>query len=257
MAGGSSYNGWPASDSPSAIGIDAGFRAGGIAFPGGVKGGDVATVLGYVIEQFWDRVEDPLIDPDTGAPGYGCWGYSYRANVNNPSTLSCHSSGTAVDVSAPAHPNGAAGTFTDAERAAIYEILAECQGAVQWGGDYSGTVDEMHFEIIVSAGYLAEVAASLGGASPTPPTPLPPIEGITMPLIVKRADEGAGLVDYAWSDDLRLIVRIPTVAYYANLQTAEILDVDHGAAETVGMDLVDWLKGQVAAAGGTVFEPPV
>jgi D-alanyl-D-alanine carboxypeptidase len=163
-----SYNGWEASPDPSAIDVDPGFRAAGCAFPGGARAGDVATVQGYVIDQLAARVEAPLLDPDTGAPGYGCWGYNYRANVNNPSTLSCHSSATALDWNAPAHPNGAVGTFSDAQRATIYDILAEVGGAVQWGGDYTGTVDEMHFEIIVDAGTLAGVAAGLTGGGYTP-----------------------------------------------------------------------------------------
>jgi D-alanyl-D-alanine carboxypeptidase len=249
-----SYNGWEASPDPSAIDVDPGFRAAGCAFPGGARAGDVATVQGYVIDQLAARVEAPLLDPDSGAPGYGCWGYNYRANVNNPSTLSCHSSATALDWNAPTHPNGAVGTFSDAQRATIYDILAEVGGAVQWGGDYTGTVDEMHFEIIVDAGTLAGIAAGLpagGGPPPTPDT-LPPLDGVTMPLIVKRADG----VDYAWADNLSLLVRIPTESYYVNLQAAGVISVDHGAAEAVGADLVDWLKGQVAGAGGIVFEPP-
>lgn len=253
MAGGSSYNGWPASDDPAAIGVDPGFSRGGVTFPGGVKSGDVSTVLGYVVNQLIARVEPPLLNPDTGQPGYGCWGYNYRANVNNPATLSCHSSGTAIDWSAPAHPNGASGTFSAAQRATIYDILAECRGAVQWGGDYTGTVDEMHFEIIVPATTLAQVAALLGDAVPPGPTPpLPPLEGATMPLICRRADG----VDYAWSDTLSVLVRIPTMDYYNLLLSAEVIDVDHGAAEPCGTDLVDWLKGQVVGAGGVVFEPP-
>lgn len=247
-----SYNGWPASADAAEIGIDSGYRSAlGIAFPGGIKGGDVSTVLGYVVDEFFRRVESPLTDPSTGKPGYGCWGYNYRANVNNPSTLSCHSSGTAVDVSAPAHPNGASGTFSSTQRATIYDILAEVQGAVQWGGDYTGTVDEMHFEIIVDAGYLAEVAASLGGS--TPPV-IPPMEGLTMPLIVKREN---GVVDWAWDDAMRILIRIPTENYYKNLQFAGVIDTGHGDAETCDSGFISWFKGVVAGAGGTVYEPPV
>jgi D-alanyl-D-alanine carboxypeptidase len=190
MAGGSSYNGWPASDDPNAIDVDPGFRAAGCAFPGGARAGDVSTVLGYVIDQVAARVEPPLINPDTGAPGYGCWGFNYRANVNNPSTLSCHSSATALDWNAPAHPNGAHGTFSDAQRATIYDILAEVGGAVQWGGDYSGTVDEMHFEIIVDAGTLAQVAAGLAGGGYQP-------DGADdMPLTDEDVDK---IADRVWS----------------------------------------------------------
>jgi hypothetical protein len=252
MAGGTSYNGWPASDDPDVIDIDPGFTRQGCAFPGGVKAGDVSTVLGYVVNQLVARVEPPLTDPGTGAPGYGCWGYSYRANVNNPSTLSCHSSGTAIDWNAPAHANGASGTFSDAQRATVYEILAECQGAVQWGGDYTGTPDEMHFEIITDAGTLAGVAALLGDVGPGPLPPLPPLEGLTMPLIVKREN---GAVDWAWDDAMRVMIRIPTENYYRNLEYAGVIDTAHTTAPSCDTPFIDWFKGQVLGAGGTVYEP--
>lgn len=149
-----SYNGWPASPDRAEIGVVA-----NDVFPGGVKSGDVTTVLGYVMRQLDARVE-PVV-------GGWCWGYTYKANVNNPSQLSCHASGTAGDWNAPDHPNGSSGTFTTAQRGEIYAILDECQGAVSWLEGY----DEMHFEICVDAGDLAVVAASLpGGSSPPKPT---------------------------------------------------------------------------------------
>jgi hypothetical protein len=137
----------------------------GLPFPGGVKGGDVATVLGYVCTQLHYRVEACVAGWD--------WGYSYKANVNNPSQLSCHASGTAVDFNAPLHPNGSGGTFTDSQVGTIYSILNEVQGAVDWLEGY----DEMHFEIAVNASTLARIAASLpsgGGPAPEPgPEPEP------------------------------------------------------------------------------------
>lgn len=155
-----SYNGWPASPDKNEIGV----VSNGV-FPGGVKAGDVSTVLGYVMRQLDARVE-PVVD------GW-CWGYTYKANVNNPSQLSCHASGTAGDWNAPSHPNGSSGTFTAAQVGTIYAILDEVQGAVSWLQGY----DEMHFEICVDAATLARVAASLpagGGPSPAPePTPEP------------------------------------------------------------------------------------
>lgn len=151
-----SYNGWPASPNPSDIGV-----VQSEWFPGGVKSGDVTTVFRYLVEQFDARVEK-LVD------GW-CWGYNYRANANDPSSLSCHSSGTALDLNAPEHPNGAYGTFTDEQVTEIYRILDECQGAIHWlNGDDGGTADQMHFEVCVDAATLARVAAELPGHRPPP-----------------------------------------------------------------------------------------
>lgn len=171
-----SYNGWPASPDPAAIGIDPAFTASGVRFPGGVKAGDVSTVLRYVAERFFATVEPPMTDPATGKPGYGCWGFNYRANANDPSNLSNHSSGTALDISAPSHPNGASGTFSSAQVAAIRAILADCGGVVYWGGDYGGTPDEMHFEIDADPAAVAEAAHSLAERPTTPTDPGPPDE---------------------------------------------------------------------------------
>jgi len=149
-----SYNGWPASDDKASIGV-----VSSDVFPGGAKAGDVTIVLGYVARQLDARVE-PCID------GWN-WGYTYKANVNNPSQLSCHASGTAIDYNSPDHPNGSSGTFTPAQVGEIYAILDEVQGAVSWLEGY----DEMHFEICVDAADLARVAAVLGDAAPPDPPP--------------------------------------------------------------------------------------
>ena len=219
MAGGTSYNGWPCSDDPNAIDIQPFGDAYGAPFPGGVRGGDVATVLGYVCTQLHYRVE-PVVS------GW-CWGYSYRANVNNPSSLSCHASGTAVDWNAVTHPNGgsAYGGFDSAQVAEIRAILAEVQGSVQWGADYSGTKDPMHFEIIVNATTLAAVAASLpGGGSAPVPTPDPEDEDMAYQLI--KADSGNGAI-FAYAPGRFIHVADPAH-----------LDVGHAA----GL----WDSGQVA-----------
>jgi len=128
----------------------------GVAFVPGIRDDDdVATVLGYVLTQVHERVE-PLRNP-------GCWGYSYRPNRNDPNSLSNHSSGTAVDANAPAHPNGVptAQTFTAAQIAEVHAILAEVDGAVRWGGDYTHTPDSMHFEINTDPATLHQVAERL------------------------------------------------------------------------------------------------
>jgi hypothetical protein len=150
-----SYNGWPASPDPTAIGIDPDFAVAGLPFPGGVKSGPVAVVLGYVATE-WHRRVEPLVE------GY-CWGYEYRANSNNPSQLSCHASGTALDLNAPIHPNGVAGTMASSgARRTVRAILEEVGGVVQWGGDFTGIPDEMHLEICGTPEEVALVAQEIG-----------------------------------------------------------------------------------------------
>jgi hypothetical protein len=149
-----SYNGWPASPDKNEIGVVKFGDAQGFPFPGGVKSGDVFAVLGYVMTQLHERVEACV-------EGW-CWGYTYKANVNNPSQLSCHASATACDWNAPLHPNGSSGTFTQSQRGTIYAILDEVQGAVDWLEGY----DEMHFEIAVDASTLARIAAGLPSSPP-------------------------------------------------------------------------------------------
>lgn len=178
-----SYNGWPASPDKAAIGV-----VSHPVVPGGAKAGDVTTVLGYVARQFHARVE-ALID------GWS-WGYTYKTNANNPSQLSCHASGTALDLNAPNHPNGSGGTFTAAQVTTIYTILAEVEGAVSWLQGY----DEMHFEICVSATTLAGVAARLGTAPPTPqgdPNDMADITDAQMDKIAKK------VVDLMWARTVR------------------------------------------------------
>jgi hypothetical protein len=137
-----SGNGWPVSPDQTALGIET-FTVGSGSFP--VRGGKPLQALQYVVTQFHNRVEKVN-------SAYGCWGYSYRMNVNNPGSWSNHASGTAVDVNATLHPNGvsAAATFSAAQIAEIHQILAEVGGVVRWGGDYNGTPDAMHFEINAS-----------------------------------------------------------------------------------------------------------
>ncbi|HEX6968860.1 MAG TPA: M15 family metallopeptidase [Micromonosporaceae bacterium] len=146
-----SQNGWKASRDKAAIGIVSP-RVAGVDFPGGVRGGDVATVLMYVATQFDRRVE-PL------HAGW-CWGYAYK-QIEGSSTLSNHASGTAIDINAPDHPMGRRGTFSGKQVREIHKILAECEGVVRWGGDYSGRPDEMHFEINRPPKDVARVAAKI------------------------------------------------------------------------------------------------
>jgi hypothetical protein len=152
-----SYNGWPASPDPDLIGVDKGFAVEGVSFPGGVKSGDVSTVLRYVVEQFHRNVE-PLV------PGW-CWGYEFRTATHSPGSLSPHSSATAVDLNAPRHGDGASGTFTPAQVDWIRRILLDVGGVVKWGAWWH---DEMHFEIAGTPQQVAAVAAGLPHTTPPP-----------------------------------------------------------------------------------------
>lgn len=207
MASGNSYNGWPANSDPNAIGIDTqwGKKVGAPAFgsggyPGGVKSGDVSTLFVYLVNSL--QPIEPMMKGSNGENGYGCWGYSYRANVNNPSSLSCHASGTAIDYNAPKHPNGTStgpnggGGWTGSQYNAIKSILnGPLQGAISW---LTGN-DPMHFEIQGSASKIASVAASLGGTTPPvpgpDPTPTPtPVEDDDDVMQLLRIKNGDGKI---------------------------------------------------------------
>lgn len=163
----SSYNGWTASKDPKAIGVVP-LTVGSVSFPGGCRKGDVATVLGYVAAQFDARVEKLR-------QAQGCWGFAYRKN-RNANNLSCHSSGTALDLNATKHPNGQFPTFTAKQVAAMREILAEVDHLIRWGYDFHGTKDPMHVEVNATAAQLAPLARKLRAhtarvAKPTNPKP--------------------------------------------------------------------------------------
>ncbi|MEU0469928.1 M15 family metallopeptidase [Amycolatopsis sp. NPDC006131] len=134
--------------------------------PGGkipLRPGPAGDLLAWVAVQFHNRVE-PLVWP-------GNWGYAYR-DIRGSTGLSNHASGTAIDLNAPKHPLGTnpSVNFTAGQIAAIRSILAQCQGCVRWGGDYTGRKDPMHFEIVrdeaTCARVLAAVTSGGGGAAP-------------------------------------------------------------------------------------------
>jgi murein L,D-transpeptidase YcbB/YkuD len=195
----SSYNGWSAGPGWSVSGGQlAPLVVAGEPFSPGVRRGDVHTVLNYVANQLHRRVE-PVVRSDWHQADD--WGYAYRANVNNPSQLSCHASGTAIDYNATRHPNGRTGTWTAAQRAEIARIFAEVNNVVR-----NISYDEMHFEIRGTAAQVAEAARKVSGIKPPPPPGgATPGDGI-----LELGDTGASVVTLqkvmnAWyPNDLRL-----------------------------------------------------
>lgn len=135
-----SYNGWSA---PPPSGIRPLVVDGASIAPGVRDDDDVFVILQYVAVEFDKRVE-------WLRPGW-CWGFNYRATTGG-TTLSNHASASAEDLNAPLHPYNvpASRNLTPAQIAEIHQILAELDGVVRWGGDYSSNVDAMHFELNVT-----------------------------------------------------------------------------------------------------------
>lgn len=131
-----------------------------------VRNGPAGDLLLWVASQFDTLVEDieqGVLDD---------WGYAERTIRGSSTELSNHSSGTAIDLNATAHPLGTQPTanYSATEVARIREIVARTEGCVRWGGDYTGRRDGMHFEIVASEARCAAVLAKLtaaGGAATT------------------------------------------------------------------------------------------
>ena len=147
-----SYNGYPASKDPDEIKIK--------SYP--VKGTDrklrCAESVGPLLAAFAAEFHE-LIEPiDEGT--FDDWGYAFRMVRGSTDRLSCHSSGTAIDLNATKHPLGKAGTFSS-EKIPMLKALAKKYG-LKWGGDFKSRPDDMHFEVEVSAAKAKALIASLG-----------------------------------------------------------------------------------------------
>ena len=147
-----SYNGYPASKDPAEIKIK--------SYP--VKGTDrklrCAESVGPLLAAFAAEFHE-LIEPiDEGT--FDDWAYAFRMVRGTTDKLSCHSSGTAIDLNATRHALGKVGTFP-AEKVPMIRALAKKYG-LKWGGDYVNRKDEMHFEVEVSATKAKELITKLG-----------------------------------------------------------------------------------------------
>lgn len=149
-----SYNGWFASPNLSIRPL---VVAGESFVPGILDDDDVYTVLQYVAQQMHEHVE-PIVA--AGWHQMDDWGFNFRLTTNDDS-LSCHSSGTAIDYNATRHPYGVAASanFSPAQIDKIHEIIADLP--IVWGGDYRNEVDAMHFEIMGNKAAVAAAAARI------------------------------------------------------------------------------------------------
>jgi hypothetical protein len=147
-----SYNGYPASKDPAEIHVKQFL----------VAGTDLklrcAASVGPLLAGFAAEFHE-LIEPiDKGT--YDDWGYAFRMVRGSEDRLSCHSSGSAIDLNAIKHPLGKAGTFP-AEKVPMIRALAKKYG-LKWGGDFKSRPDDMHFEVEVKPAKAKELIEKLG-----------------------------------------------------------------------------------------------
>jgi hypothetical protein len=147
-----SYNGWPASKDPAEIGIKS-YVVPGTNIKLRCAEAVAPLLIGFAAEFH------ALIEP-MNEGGLDDWGYAFRMVRGSTDRLSCHSSGTALDLNATQHPLGAIGTFPP-DKVPMIRALAKKYG-LAWGGDYRNRKDEMHFEINVNAEKAAKLITKLG-----------------------------------------------------------------------------------------------
>ena len=147
-----SYNGWPASKDQAEINVQS------YLVPGTDRKLRCAAAVAPLLIGFAAEFHK-LIEPiDAGT--FDDWGYAYRMVRGNPTKLSCHSSGTAIDLNATKHPLGKYDTFP-AEKVPMIRALAKKYG-LKWGGDFKTRPDDMHFEVNLNAAKVAELITKLG-----------------------------------------------------------------------------------------------
>ncbi len=152
------------------------------------------------------------------------WGFAVRPvrgqdvqydDDGNAINLSNHSSGTAEDLNATKHPLGVRGTFSTAKAAAIRARLKVYGGAIRWGGDYSKRPDEMHYEIVKSPEFCAQILAALTKSN-TPPKDTEDLMAVT--------DQDAAKIGAATAAALAPIITQQTAAEYAGDQKLVVAD---------------------------------
>jgi hypothetical protein len=148
-AGSRSANGWAILTEATSYDIEGSGRSVRLA------GGDTATILLHVARRFHYEIDQ--LRPDD------VHGHRTSFRVREPYE-SNYLSGTAIEIRPLAYPLGAKGGFYADELVVIWDILAELDGAVAWGGGFA-TPKESHFEIALKAGHhkVKSVARKIAG----------------------------------------------------------------------------------------------
>lgn len=152
-----SENGWPVLDHAKK------FRVEGTSVDVSLLEGDVATVLLYIARRFTYEVD--MLRPGD-LQGHTTERKFYSAFESN------YLSGTAIAIRPVHYPLGADVKNTgmsEAERIVVTDILADCEGVIEWGGQLQ-PVKQSHFQIAVGPGdsRLKNLANRIQGRNETP-----------------------------------------------------------------------------------------
>lgn len=145
---------------------------------------------GYVLAHFATRFNNEVERLGVSST----WGYNKR-QIEGSSRWSNHASATAVDLNATQHPYGSRGTFSSTELSKLRDVLRDYDGAIRWGGDYTYTKDEMHFEIDKPYTEVYNLAAALRREKVVYMRRLKPGKRNLDVLLVKRALKREGMFD--------------------------------------------------------------
>ncbi|MER5885289.1 hypothetical protein ABT160_15785 [Streptomyces sp. NPDC001941] len=161
--GDTTANGWPVLEEATSYHIEGSGQSVRLA------GGDAAVILLHVARRFHYEI-------DALRPG-DVTGHTTDRGVAQPFE-SNHLSGSALTIRPHAYPLGVKGGLYPQELVVVRDILAELDGAVSWGGDFT-VPKESHFQLAYKPGH-------------------PKVKGVARKIrgwLAGPGNEGAGTVD--------------------------------------------------------------
>lgn len=162
-----------------------------------LRKGDVSVVL-LDWALWWHRNISPLKQAQ-------CGGYNNRV-IKGSRTKSNHASATAEDLNWQEFPQGPRRT-TAAQRAKIHDRLDYYEGVIRWGGDYTGTLDEMHAEINRPPADVTRVANKIRRDSKPKRTPVQQQFDVVIPEL-REGDDDNDFPGYDLIVRMQRIVRV-------------------------------------------------